>query len=188
MELELERTQLNGCKAVLNTTVCHEETLEMIVSDACPDILRICDTEGTALLKSKEAQEGRAAVTGTARAAVLYLPDGAEGMRCIEVNIPFSCGAESALVTGSCSVVAQPRVRSAETRILNPRKVLVKVDLAIDIQVYAPITDSLCTGVSDPESVSAEELTESCRVYLATCIQEKPFTFEDELSLSGGKP
>ena len=46
MELELERTQLNGFETVLNTTVCREEMLEAIVPDACPDILTICDTEG----------------------------------------------------------------------------------------------------------------------------------------------
>lgn len=31
MELELDRTQLSGYEAVLDTTVFHEETLEMIV-------------------------------------------------------------------------------------------------------------------------------------------------------------
>ena len=48
MELELDRTQLSGYETMLDTTVCQEETMEMIVPDACPDILRICDTEGTA--------------------------------------------------------------------------------------------------------------------------------------------
>ena len=34
MELELERTELNGCDTILETTVCREETLEAIVPDA----------------------------------------------------------------------------------------------------------------------------------------------------------
>ena len=48
MELELERTEWSGYDTVLDTAVCREETLEAIVPDACPDILRICDVEGTA--------------------------------------------------------------------------------------------------------------------------------------------
>ena len=40
MELELERTELNGYETVLDTTLTQEETLEAIVPDACPDILR----------------------------------------------------------------------------------------------------------------------------------------------------
>ncbi len=57
MELELDRTQRSGYEAVLDTTVCREETLESIVPDACPDILRICDTEGVVCLRDKVLQD-----------------------------------------------------------------------------------------------------------------------------------
>ena len=63
MELELERTEWSGYDAVLDAAVCREETLEAIVPDACPDILRICDVEGAAYLAGKEAQEGRICLT-----------------------------------------------------------------------------------------------------------------------------
>ena len=188
MELELERIQLNGCRPVLDATVCHEETLEMIVPDACPDILRICDTEGTACLGGKEAQDGRVALSGTVRTAVLYQPDGAEGTRRMEVSIPFSCGADGAQLTDACRVVAVPRVQSAETRILNPRKVLVKVNLAVCVQAYAPVSDELCAQISAPESASVEQLCESCCVYQVSCVQEKPFAFSDDVTISSGKP
>ncbi len=148
MELELERTQLNGFENVLDTMVYHEETLEMIVPDACPDILRIVDTEGNVCLKGKEAQEGRAEISGTVRAAVLYLPDGAEGLRRLEVTIPFTCSADGAGITGACALVALPQVQAAETRSLNPRKVLVRVNLAVGLQVFAPMTENLCGGVT----------------------------------------
>jgi len=80
MELELNTTHLNCYDTVLDTTLFHEETLETIVPDACPDILRIVDCEAMVCLKGKEAQEGRAEISGSVRAAVLYLPDGAEGV------------------------------------------------------------------------------------------------------------
>ena len=59
MELECKTTHLNCYDTVLDTTLYQEETLESIVPDACPDILRIVDTEAVVCLKSKEAQEGR---------------------------------------------------------------------------------------------------------------------------------
>ena len=49
MEFELERTQLDRFDALLDTTLHQEETLEMIVPDACPDILRIVETDGRVL-------------------------------------------------------------------------------------------------------------------------------------------
>ena len=67
MELECKTTHLNCYDTVLDTTLYQEETLESIVPDACPDILRIVDTEAVVCLKSKEAQEGRIEVAGTAR-------------------------------------------------------------------------------------------------------------------------
>ena len=67
MELELDRTQRSGYEAVLDTTVCREETLESIVPDACPDILRICDTEGVVCLRDKVLQDGRVELSGSVR-------------------------------------------------------------------------------------------------------------------------
>ena len=90
MELELKTTQLNCYDTVLDTTLFQEETLESIVPDACPDILRIVDTEAAVCLGNKEAQEGKAEVTGTARCAVLYEAEGGEGVRRITVSIPFT--------------------------------------------------------------------------------------------------
>ena len=59
MELELERTPLDGFASVLEATVAQEETVESIVPDACPDLLGVCDTEGVVCLHRKEAMEGR---------------------------------------------------------------------------------------------------------------------------------
>lgn len=188
MELELDRTQLSGFETVLDTTVNHEETMEMIVPDACPDILRICDTEGMVCLKSKEALEGRAEAAGTVKATVLYLPEGEEGMRRLEVNLPFTCGVDSAAVNQECSIVAMPRVTAAETRSLNPRKVLVRVNLFVCIQVYAPISGSLTSGVPGPEDAGIEQRVERCDACVTACVQEKTFTFTDEVTLPGSKP
>lgn len=188
MEIELTRTQLACYDTVLDTTVLHEETMEMIVSDACPDILRIVDTMGTVCLKSKEAMEGRAEVTGTVRCAILYLPDGERGVRRIEANIPFSCTADCAGISPACTIVAVPRILCADTRVLNPRKVLVRVNLAVDIRVFCPTNASLCTGAECNAPGGVEQLTERHKTYLVTCTQEKPFTFSDDLSIPGSRP
>ena len=188
MELELDRTQLSGFETVLDTTVCHEETLEAIVPDACPDILRVCETEGTVFLKNKETSEGRAECAGTVRAVLLYLPDGEEGLRRMEVSLPFTCGADSGAVDGRCAMVAAPRLQAIETRLLNPRKVLVKAQLLVQIQVCAPRSDSLCTGVAEPEAVGVEQMCETWETCIVTCVQEKSFPFSDDVSLPGSKP
>ena len=188
MELELERTEWNGYETILDTTVCREETLEAIVPDACPDILRICDVEGTAYLAGKEAQEGRVELSGTVRAVLLYLPDGSEGVRRMEVTLPFTCTADAAAITPACLVTAVPRVQSADARLLNPRKVLVRASLAADIQVFRPAARQVCSGIAEGESAGVEQRSEQYDTCDVVCVQEKSFTFADDLTLSGGKP
>ena len=187
MELELERMQLSGYTPVLDTTLLHEETMEMIVPDACPDILRIVNTEATVLLTGRETAQGRAELSGTVQASVLYLPDGEEGIRRMEVSLPFVCPADNGALTEECSLVVCPRVQAAETRSINPRKVLTRVNLAITLCAYAPAADSLCTGAVCTDG-ELEQLTETISSYAVVCVAEKPFSFSDDLNLSGSKP
>ena len=188
MELELERTPLDGFTAVLGTAVAQEETMESIVPDACPDLLGICDTEGVVCLHRKEAVEGRVELSGTIHALLLCQPDGEVGLRRLEVDLPFTCTADSADISPNCRIVAEPRLRGADARLVNPRKVLVRADLVVDIQVFAPETDWACAAVLEPEQAGVEQLNESCETCVTVCVQEKPFTFSDELTLAGSRP
>ena len=188
MEFELDRTQMKGFDALLDVTLRPEETLEMIVPDACPDILRIVETDGKVLLKSKEAMDGRVELMGMFQMSILYLPDGESGMRHLDVNIPFTCAAEGRDVSSACSVVAEARLCRADTRALNPRKVLVRAEAAVDVTVFSPRTETVCSRVLTGEGESVEQLTETQDIYLTACVQEKPFPFSDEVNLSAGKP
>ena len=187
MELELEQTQLAGYDAVLDTTLLHEETMEMIVPDACPDILRIVDTEAAVFVARKESMEGRIEISGSIKAWVLYLPDGEEGMRRVEVNIPFTCGMDGPSLSPDCRVVALPRVQGADTRSVNPRKVLVRANLAVCLRAYAPVMSTLCAGLDAPGEAGLEQLTEQMSTYVVACVEEKPFTFSDDLNLPGSR-
>lgn len=187
MKLELNRTHLTGYETVLDTTVFREETLETIVPDANPDILRLVDTQGKVFLKSKEAMDGRVTLTGTARLTVLYQPDGGTGPCRLEVGIPFSVTAEDRRLTSGCMITAVPRVSGADTRTINPRKVLTRVEVALHIKAFCTGTTVLCTGVH-AEDGTAEEWKQVHHPYCVTAVQEKQVTFEDDLSIPVGRP
>lgn len=188
MELELQRRRLAGYERVMDTALSHEETMEMIVPDACPDILRIVESEGTAEVSGKTAVDGRVEVTGKLHVTVLYQPDGAEGLRKLIVTMPYRCGAEHQAVSPGCPVIASPTVSKADARCLNPRKILVRADLLTPISVWAPVDVEVCTGVGSgtEEDVCTREETHT--TYLASAVQEKPFTFTEELELSPSRP
>ena len=60
MELEFDRDVIHCWEIAADGTLCQEETLETIVPDACPDILRIVAVCGQATLNGKQAREGAA--------------------------------------------------------------------------------------------------------------------------------
>lgn len=187
MELELNRTHLTGYDTVLDTTVFQEETLETIVPDACPDILRLVDTQGKILLKSKTALDGQVTLTGTARLTVLYLPDGGTGPCRLEVNIPFNITAEEKRIRTGCLVTAVPRVSGADTRTMNPRKVVTRVEIAVGVKVFTAGAASLCTGVSAVDG-TVEQLMEAHQPTCIAAVQEKQISFEDDLNIPAGRP
>ena len=183
--MEFERDTIISYDTVAEVTLCQEETLESIVPDACPDILRIVDVCGQATISGKQAREGVAQVTGMVRASILYQPEGGGGLRRMEVGLPFTCQAEAPGLTERGTVLARPRLRSAEARALNPRKVLLRVDLAVDITACQPVERPICGGVTGSEEEGLCQRQFRGEHYQLCAVQEKPFTFSDQVRLQG---
>lgn len=184
--MEFERDTIISYDTVAEVTLCQEETLESIVPDACPDILRIVDVCGQATLTGKQAREGVAQVTGMVRACILYQPEGGGGLRKMEVGLPFTCQAEAPGLTERGTVLADPRLRCAEARVLNPRKVLLRVDLAVDVTACQPVERPVCGGVADCGAENLCQKQYKGEDYLLCTVQEKPFTFSDRVRLQTG--
>ena len=187
MELEFDRDIIRSYDTVADLTLCQEETLESIVPDACPDIERIIDVCGQAVLSGKQAGSGMASVSGMVRASVLYQPEDAPGLRRIELGLPFTCQVEAPGLTEQGIVLAAPRLRSAEARALNPRKVLLRVDLAVDVTACQPVQRPVCCGILEGEQAGICQRQYRGESYELTAVQEKPFTFSDQIRLQGSQ-
>lgn len=187
MDLALNKIPMEGYTCPLETTLYQEETQESIVPDACPDILTIVTTEARAQLSRKESLEGKLEATGNVQVTVVYLPDGEEGPRHLEVDLPFRVSAAANGLAPGCPLVVVPRVTGADTRMLNPRKVLCRVELAVFCQGWAPVEDTICTLCED-ESLALQQRTQSFETYVAVAAVEKAFAFTDDVNLTGSHP
>ncbi|MCL2369022.1 MAG: DUF3794 domain-containing protein, partial [Oscillospiraceae bacterium] len=96
MEAKLKTEEIEYLRLVLDTSFTQEETAETIVPDAYPDMDRVVDVEGNITLKSKEAGSGRVSVSGAVAVSVVYAPEGEGGLRCLELNLPFTAGLDAA--------------------------------------------------------------------------------------------
>lgn len=188
MDMELQRTRLGGFRPVYDALLRQEETLESIVPDAMPDIARIVEVSGMVFLRQKETVDGSVRVTGTARAAVLYLPEGGGGPCCLPLNIPFLCNGDNPAIHGDCRVRAAARIISADAQMLNPRKVLVRVEAAVGVTAYAEETAEICAKAECGEDPALQTLLEDHKDFVAVDIADKNFSFSDVLRLPASKP
>ena len=187
MELELQREEINRYQLELNTTLCQEETQEAIVPDASPDILRILDTRGQIFLTGKQIKTGSVSVTGLICANVFYLPEHDSGsIHHLNIELPFTCQAEVPELGASGVVHAFPRIRWAEARVLNPRKILLRVDLAMDLSAYRPLGMEICTCAQDTQSIGIEQCIVEEETTVTGTVQEKQFNLSERLELGNG--
>lgn len=187
MELEFELDSFRYYDKLADVTLCQEETLESIVPDACPDILRIVDVWGESEIGEKQAKEDCALVSGSVRAVILYQPEEGEILRRMEVSLPFTCQLEAKGLTEQGAVQASPRLRSAEARALNPRKVLLRVDLAVGMRVFQPVEQVIYSGsISDVgNGICQYQIQEESDAVVS--VEEKSFTVSESVRVGSSQ-
>ncbi len=188
MDMELQRITMEGYRLVSHGMFSQEETLESIVPDACPDISRIVSAVGKVFLKDKELGEGSLRLSGAARVTVLYIPEGETAPRSLEVTLPFQCIRDDPQFHSGCPVQAIVHVSSADARTMNPRKMLVRVNLAVWAAVYQQEHCELSQDVTGGEGDGLEKLFSPCKCCLISDVAEKVFTFSDVLRPPASKP
>ena len=188
MELELKRDAIHCFETVADVTICQEETQEAIVPDACPDIWQVLDGEARLLLQRKEPQDGKGEFSGLLKTTILYQPEGEQGLRAMEVTLPFSASPELTQLTRRSMLHVIPRVLSVDVHLLNPRKVLVRVGYCLDIEGFEPQARSLTSLVEEPERYGIRQKTGELRSFQTVYAQEKAFTYQDTVVLPAGRP
>ncbi len=185
MELTLQRNSLSCYQLIHHRTHHQEETQEAIVPDACPDIMRVIQCCGKIYLRGKSAKEGSASISGMVVATVLYQPEGESGVRQMEVNLPFDCQIPVPALSPQGELVATTQLRGLDARALNPRKLLLRVDIAIELQAFMSQQYQICHSVTEEEDCGIQQLKKEQNAYFIFAVQGKPFTFSEEIRLAG---
>lgn len=187
MNVKLIQNEINCYELLLHTTLAKEETLEMIVPDACPDILEIVDTDATAQLRGKECAEGCVTLYGAALCSVLYQPENGGCLQKLRAEIPIQLTADLERLTSQSKCTVQPRITLAETRAVNPRKVLIRINLVFDLNAYQPTVLRYCTDMEERDTFGIEQRMERQKGTFVVHVSERPFTYADEVQISGSK-
>lgn len=186
MELQWKRVGYDFYERVELPPVTCETMRESIVPDSCADIARIVDTTGEVCLTSRDwTADGRFSVGGTVEVAVLYIPEKGGGPCVLRCQLPFQYSGES-----QEGLLEHFHVRgvlqSIDTRVLNPRKVLTRVDLALHPSGCRKRSLELLGGPAQEEE-SLRSLRRSRQLRVIAAVREKECAFTEELPLPAGQ-
>lgn len=186
MELKLQKASHDYYETLRFEPFPCETMRENIVPDSCGDIARIVDTTGVVCLTGRElTADGRFCASGCVEASVLYIPEKEEGLRSLHFQIPFQCYGEGQGDASCENLDIRGELRSIDTRVLNPRKVLTRANLMLYPTLCRHVSLSVCTGVEEEENVQL--LREQRQTRVTAGVREKEFSFSEELPLSPGR-
>ncbi len=187
MELKLKKETFTSYEAVEETPISFETTQEAIVPDSCADVARIIDTSGTVLVHNKDlGPDGRVEVNGVIKTTVLFAPESGREVGAIHLSIPYhsTCDSREAASSGVYSVRAS--LRSIDSRLLNPRKLLIRADITLHLTAYQQKTVQLCTA-ADADDKGLQILEDTAETTVISQVAEREFTYMEEMSLSASR-
>ena len=168
MEINITKEALN-----VNKVVCEKKEIiniqgDMIVPDSKPDILNTINTSGNVCIYKKEVMEGKIKIDGNILAYIMYLADSnadndsnrnaqnsvesgarVDNIRGINTNLDFSETFNIPELETGMNVDVVPSIKSIECKVINGRKIGIKVILEIGMKVYSKETVEIVTDLND---------------------------------------
>ena len=185
MELAFEQKQRSCLHRTAHLSLAQEQTQELIIPDSMPDASRtlICCAEPE--VQSKTNREGSLLVTGTLRTGCLYA-DEAGGLQLLTSELPFTVKLECAELCEDTQTLVRCCVRSADSRLINSRKVLLRVSVLVQADGYEPQTQSMSVLKDPPACLQLK--TQTYETNAPVELSERAFQVSEELNLPDGRP
>ena len=185
MELVFEAQSIDYLRPVFTKAAAQEQTQELIVPDSYPDCGRIVFTGACAVMRGKEARDGSVVVTGGVRAGLLYVPEDGTEPRALSCYLPYSIRVDDPAATAAMQLQACCHVRSADARLINSRKILVRADVVCMLTGFEQASQEIRTLKDAPAALQTKAAEYRC--VLPREFGEKSVTMTEDLELSAGE-
>ena len=152
MEINTTKETLN-----VNKVICEKKEViniqgDMIVPDSKPDILNTITTNGIPCIYKKEIMEGKIRIDGNIMTYIMYLADGnTDNIRGLNTGLDFSETINIPELEMGMDVELIPTVKFIECRVLNGRKIAIKVTLELSMKIYSKEAIEIITNIGDED-------------------------------------
>ena len=142
MEITFRETAVACLKEQAVEVLYQEETSELILPDSYPDADAVADCGAVGCIRDREIRAGSMTASGDFQACVLVTA--ADGTLCpLQSFLPFTARLNAPEIVAESSGTAELRIRGVDARLLNSRKVLLRVSYAVRLTVYGSGTITL---------------------------------------------
>lgn len=186
MELQFQNTPLDCLRRVVWEVKNEEQTQEIRLSDAMPDVGKVLAAWGQVLMRSKEWRGSGMGVSGGVMAWVLYAPEDGTEPRSVETWIPFQIRWDFPQTQRDGAMILHCQLRGIDARSVSARKLMVRSCVSVAGEALEPVRMELYAPAQVPEDICL--LRKSYPVRLPTEAGEKTFTMEETLQLPSEYP
>lgn len=155
-----EKETINVNKIVVERKETINIQGDMIVPDSKPDILNTINTSGNVSIYKKEILEGKVRIDGNIITHIMYLADVSEdnqssgikdNVRGLNTTLDFSETINIGEIELGMEVDINPKIKYIECKVLNGRKITIKVTMDIEIKAYEKETIDIIKGFQEEE-------------------------------------
>lgn len=131
---------------------------DMIVPDIKPDILSCVSSNGNVCIYKKEALDGKVRLDGSINLYIVYLADTEqEEIRGLNTTLDFSNIIDFSNMKPGFTIDEDIRIKDIECRVLNGRKIGIKVILEANIKAYSNETIEVISQIDGVEDLQLLE-------------------------------
>lgn len=182
MEVKFHGENCRYLKGVADQIQTQEQTQEIRLPDAMPDIGRVLSCWGKIMVRSKEWHGNGMAVSGGVMAWALYVPDGENTPQCVEAWIPFQLKWDFPETETDGTILLEPVLRGIDARSISARKMMIRTTVAVRGQGLERTNCELFSGKEVPEDVQL--LTNQYPMEIPWEAGEKLMQVDEEIPLS----
>ncbi len=131
---------------------------DMIVPDSKPDILNTINTSGNVCIYKKEIMDDKIRLDGNINAYIMYLADNSdEAVRGLNTNLDFSESINVPNCTSDMLANSDVNIKSIECKVLNGRKINVKVGLEVKLKIYTNENIEIVNKINNNDDIQVLE-------------------------------
>ena len=183
MELKFRNDGLSCLREAAWEVKNEEQTQEIKLSDAMPDVGKVLGAWGQVLIRGKEWRGSGMSVSGGVMAWVMYLPEGETEPRTVDTWIPFHIRWDFPQTDRDGAILGEALLKSIDARSVSARKLMVRAVVSVAGCALEPVVADVYVPESVPEDVYLRKCTYPMLIPRES--GEKAFQLDEELTLPG---